>query len=385
MISDAFDSFIYLCFSNDEFTDSELVEQLQLILETNSGAVHERSNLSGMTLLHYAAIQGMSVDFCQLLIDHSPELIRTPDNNGALPFHSAFNNDKCKIDLFKFLFQQYPECIKIPDSYGCYPIHRYLLSGDDELELLQFLLQHDKGAVSIPDDEGEFPLHIAIRGACPTIDIVREVFNAYPEAVYSENKYGETPLDIALRRRDDEGDSFFDDSIFGFLESQIELANEARQITTRDGRGQLPIHRALRRSNTSLGAIKLMVNANPASLSVADNDGMIPLHIASRFGLLSKVKILIETNKASLSTCDLRGNFALHHACLWHNLDGVSFLLTQTTYGASLRNSDGKLPIEILLYKPGNVLHRDTQEFTEAVFHLLCAYPAALVELAEYL
>ena len=124
-----------------------------------------------------------------------------------------------------------------------------------------------------------------------------------------------------------------------------------------------------------------MIAANPNSINAADNHGIIPLHIASQVGKLSIVKFLIETNKESLSVSDLKGNSALHHACLQYNCGIVSFILTQTKNceGASVRNSEGKLPIEILLYD--SFWDRDSHEYIEAIYYFLCAHPYALIEL----
>ena len=45
-----------------------------------------------------------------------------------------------------------------------------------------------------------------------------------------------------------------------------------------DMNGQPPIHRAVQDLNTSVGTIKLMLEANPESAIVVDNQGSTPLH-----------------------------------------------------------------------------------------------------------
>ena len=140
-----------------------------------------------------------------------------------------------------------------------------------------------------------------------------------------------------------------------------------------------------------MGAIKLMLKANPTSILVADYEGRIPLHLASQIGDIGIVRFLVESNKASLNVCDSKGNYALHHACAGGYSGLVSYILSQSTQGASLQNINGKFPIELLVYGTGcdfhdeerDQSHRETQVYTEAVFQLFCAYPDALKELAE--
>ena len=57
--------------------------------------------------------------------------------------------------------------------------------------------------------------------------------------------------------------------------------------------GQLPIHRALRNADASVGGIKLMLTANQASIALTDNQGRTPLHVACHAGNLDAAKILI--------------------------------------------------------------------------------------------
>lgn len=396
MTSHAYNSIIHLCLNEDNDSESELIEQLRIILDTNSDAVHHRHKIGHMshdhiTLLHYAINEERSFNFCKLLIDQNSELVKTPGNNGDLPIHLACEIGN-NIELIKYLIHQYPESINISDSERFCPIHIYLLENEKpELDVLQFLLKHDRGAVSKPDRDGNLPLHLAlIRGEFGTEENVFELFNAYPEAIFIENGLGRKPLDIAQGGSPYYSECRLDYSVAEFLEFQLDLEYQARHVTTPDVNGELPIHIALQRRNAPLGTTKLMVAANPTSLSVADHYGLIPLHIESYYGNLDVVKFLVEKNRTTLVACDLIGNYPLHQACRGGNCAVISYILAQTTQGASLRNSDGKLPIEILLYEGGDLydfdsdgLRRYTHEYTEAVYHLLCAHPHAVAELAE--
>ena len=396
---DTYASVCELCKNDNRFPEHVLTEQLMLKLESNPDVLRQTED-NGKTLLHHAIDYWRSFDFCKVIISNNPDLVKIPGGEDTLlPIHAACNLGVSHTELIKFLIAQYPESVNIPDANGCYPVHSYVVSNGGRLDVLQLLLKCDEKALSTPNIYGDIPLHNAVK-KIDSVDDVKELFNAYPQALYSKDENGDTPLDIArffhenmFRRRNDSATP-------DFLQDQIDLTNQASQVITPDENGQLPIHRALQRKSAPFGTIKLMVASNPVSVSIADYEGMIPLHIASRSVDLRIVKLLVESNVASLNISDSKGNFPLHHACLGGNCDVVNFILSQSTHGVSKRNTDGKLPIELLFYEVGydyfdenddqwrrdmgrSQEYRDTQEYVEAVYHLLCLYPDGLKELAE--
>ena len=365
-----------VCRNDRQLPEKELVEQLERILETDSDVLLE-TNEFGDTMLRYAIAYKRSLNFCKLLIDHNPDLVRTTDNDGSLPIHSACLN--VHNEMIKFLIDQYPESVNITDGDSdLYPVHCYIFCDGKRLDVLQLLLKCDEEALSATVISGNLALHSAVR-KYDSVDMISAVFNAYPQALYIQNDRGHTPMDIARR-------SNMDDTILDFLDEQVELANQARQLTIPDAIGQLPIHQTLQRSNISYGTIKLMVAVNPTSINVADSEGIIPLHVASRCVDSSIVKFLVEQHNASLNISDSKGNYALHHACAGGNCDVVNFILSLSSQGVSMRNKDGKLPFELLVYEgrcdffdeERDQEYGDTQEYVEAVYHLLCLYPDAL-------
>ena len=72
-------------------------------------------------------------------------------------------------------------------------------------------------------------------------------------------------------------------------------------------------------NNASLGTIKLLMKGTPSALQVqvADNEGMIPLHIACQFGTVDIVQFLVELNDGCLDVCGAEKIVPLHmHAVL---------------------------------------------------------------------
>ena len=368
MTSDSFLSIARLCY-NENRTESELLEELKPHLAADPDVVHETDRWS-TTLLHEAA-RLRSVEFCKLIMERNPQAIRAISNVGlTLPFHySCYENN---TETAKYLFRLYPECIDVADDSGNYPIHGLLewyTKSADISELTQFLLHHDRGAVTKPNLDGCLPLHIAVyndRG----IDIVKLVFDAHPKAIFIHTEttiFGEalTPLQFARDRPLAEVVSYF--------QRQLEFLRQSEEDTIPDDNGHLTIHRGLYNKELSLGAIKLMIEANPAIINAADNMGRSPLIIALNYGSNKIVKYLIEVDADSTKKSDSRRNFLLHHACLAGNCDIVNFILEKSNHGSSVRNSEGKLPIHLLLYDAD--CNRDSIEYVSAIHSLLLAYP----------
>lgn len=85
------------------------------------------------------------------------------------------------------------------------------------------------------------------------------------------------------------------------------------------------------------------------------------------------MKYLIKANPESLTFSGSRGNCALHHACLLGKCDIINCIMETSHYGSDVRNSDDKLPIQLLMYDAE--CNRDSLEYIGAVHSLLMAYP----------
>ena len=370
MPSKAFNSIEQLFYSKD-LTEPEKVKRLKAILTANPDVINETDD-DGSTLLHQAS-QFHSIEICKLFAEGNLEATRIPDDEGNLPIHLACIGEN--LEVTKYLSTLYPEGINVPGVIGKYPIHNLFLWEDDQdvyeketfVELTAFLLEHDQGAVSSADDNGYLPLHLACE-CDTTVSIVAMIYNTYPDAIFIETPDGRNPLDLAAVNGRNEIASFF--------ESQLELIREAREETEPDFYGELPIHRALRRVDLpAVGTIKLMLAANPASVLTANSLDMLPIHAACLSGNLDIVECLEEANEGSLWLHDSRKNFPLHVACFAGKHDIINYILGKSDYQKlSEPNIDGKLPIQLLLYRAK--CERDSLGYMNAVYSLLRAYPA---------
>jgi ankyrin repeat protein len=364
-----------LCSKSETRPESERVKLLKAIILSNPTVVRER-DANGRTLLHYAALYS-SVDFIKELVesDGGRECVEKINSDGWLPFHIAciFGN----VEVAKYLILLYPESINVRDNDGYSALHLVVVSRDftkryfteeDSEELTRFLILHDQGALAMPNHFGGLPLHEACDAKHQNLSVVKLLYDANPKAMEIRNNDGDTPLDIARQGNQTE--------FAAFLQLQLELQHQARDIVQPDQNGQLPIHRVLKTPEPSLGTIKLMAADNPASLAAADIRGFIPLHIACKFGHLDIVKYLIEAKEDSLQATTVRGYPPLHLACLSGKCHVVNYILERSDHGVS-SPIHGRLPIELLLSESANC-DRSSLEYVDAVRRLLRANPEAI-------
>ena len=199
---------------------------------------------------------------------------------------------------------------------------------------------------------------------------MKVLFDAHRDGIFVQGVDGRTPADFA-RLGNQAG-------VVNFLEMQLDFRRQPQDDQEPDINGQLPIHRVLQlpSENVSLGTIKLMVEAHHASLTAADNRGCTALHLACRFGDLNIVKYLVGLSRGSptvaLDTADHDGNLPVHIACLRGKLDVVNYILEVSPHGVTVPNTEGKLPIMVLLYDADCA--RD-QNYVDTVDSLVRANP----------
>jgi ankyrin repeat protein len=117
-----------------------------------------------------------------------------------------------------------------------------------------------------------------------------------------QDKDGATPLDLSsdeARTRP-------------FIHFQLELERQAHEQRQPDDQGQLPIHRALLAGSTPVR----MAVANSEGLTITDNQGRSPVHIAIQSGPVDSALSIIKANQNTLKVSNSEGNLPLHLACL---------------------------------------------------------------------
>ena len=137
-----------------------------------------------------------------------------------------------------------------------------------------------------------------------------------------------------------------------------------------DEDGRLLLHHATCDNRASLGAIKLIVKANPTAALVRDSNELLPIHLACCLSTSDVVQYLVELDQSVLEDRDDSGNNLLHIACKMGNCGAIKYL-SQTSL-VSTENNDGLLPIHLLCARSGE---QESTEYTESIWRLLVAHP----------
>mmetsp|Transcript_3246 Transcript_3246/g.4690 ORF Transcript_3246/g.4690 Transcript_3246/m.4690 type:complete len:223 (-) Transcript_3246:111-779(-) len=197
------------------------------------------------------------------------------------------------------------------------------------------------------------------------LEVIKLLYNAYPEAIVNAEALFRLLID----------NSRFVDAVRDFINEQLRYAAQASNlqlVRTLDGNGRLPLHHALEEVAPS-GTIKLLVQADPATIQIPDSDGSLPLHIAaSKYECPDVIKYLLDLNIDILLVADNRGNTPLHCACIGGRYDVIEMLLTWYPNAAVCeRNLDGDLPIQLLL----DCDDQESADYASCIFHFLKASP----------
>jgi ankyrin repeat protein len=381
----------FLCFNKD-IDDSNAVDILGFFLERCPEAVRHADG-DGDLPIHIACGFGSKcLEYCRVLIEAYPGSERIVASGCALlPIHSACRGGT--VETAQYLLRLYPESINVanPGVGGGYPIHNVIVGLDKRTnpataaEMVQMLLDHDSN-VALQKWDGEFsPLFATFCTACryrnnasilnAALKILHLLYDAHPEVIEDDR----------ITSNIDRRDLAIPEEIQTFINAQLTYARQvrnstARQMKTRDGNGQLPLHRALQHSAT-LGSIKLLVKRNPSVILIPDNSGSLPLHVAiQHYDSTKVVDYLIGLDPETLAAVDREGNTALHLACRGAKYDTIALLLEKYNAGTvSQSNVCNKLPVHLLFESDAVANRENDTKYLESVFQLLRAYPETVM------
>lgn len=215
---------------------------------------------NGELPLHLACQADLSADVIKMLLRIYPKAAKITNSSGVLPLHYACRNQKCLLDKLDALLLAYPESINVE----CIDLQKWLRRKGSTLKravikrysvhLVKLLVKTDPKQCSHPDSDGNFPVHYScgLSGIGFSPEIVKVLADASPNCFICPNNFGKTPKCI--------------------LE---EVAND------KDEAGMLLLHRlAAFSTELSKAAVQFVVEVFPNSVTVPDNNGMLPFHHA---------------------------------------------------------------------------------------------------------
>jgi ankyrin repeat protein len=198
------------------------------------------------------------------------------------------------------------------------------------LEIINFLLRQWNDSIhKVIESNGCIPLHLACDRQAPE-DVIRHLISMWPESIH---------------------------------------------CTTKDGR--LPIHLILSKNTSQLSLVKFMVEPNPESLVVKDDNGWIAFHCAVAYGSFEVLEDCIRSWRNGCMERGRKGRIALHIVCLrQRSLPYVQCVHRQWKHAVRQRDKNGLLPIQVAC-EVGAPL--------DVIRYLIDEWPASLSEIsAEY-
>jgi ankyrin repeat protein len=332
---------------HDPLPDAEHLQEIRSRLESKRGVVHEQDEF-GTTLLHRAAnVQASSLVYCRVLIefDSTRKSLQLSNSVGELPFHSACEGQN--IETARYLLGLHPDSINVLDDDRENCLHMLCIRGfegmpEDEriIDFAKFLLERAPWLISSTTSDGDFPLHFACQKGF-SLSGIQFLYTVYPQAIYAINDDGKTPLAEAQESEKYHADMDERNAVLSFLQGQLLFLVQVGL----NWQPEPPIHRAILNQEVHQGTIKLMLSQNTQSLGHADSNGNLPIHIACAGGKCAVVEMILKMTDA----------------------------------GLSVQNSEGKIPIQLLLYDAD--CNRNSLEYMQAVHALLRGYPGAVMSL----
>ncbi len=118
----------------------------------------------------------------------------TPDENGQLPLHKAFQNNDITLGSTKLLVKGNPSAVQTLDSDGALPLHLACLH-QDCARIVEYLIDLDPTTLRTFDGKGNTALHYACCGAkYETIALLLGKYDGV--SVSKRNMNNQLPIDL---------------------------------------------------------------------------------------------------------------------------------------------------------------------------------------------
>ena len=313
---------------------------------------------SGDRTIVHNACQGGKLTLVKHLVENYPALLTMRDNEGLTPLHTAgwsnsvelvnylvhhqycavLDKDSCgrtilhnacqggKLTLVKHLVENYPALLTMRDNEGVTPLHRAGYS--DSVELVNYLIRQQHCDVLDKDSDGWTILHIACQKG--KLTLVKHLVENYPALLTMRTNDGQTPLHMA--------------GFVGSIEVIDYFASQKCSVLDTDRQGWTILHHAC--CGAKLTLVKHLVENYPALLTIRDNNGRTPLHMAGSVGSVEVVDYFA-SQKCNMLDTDSNGWTTLHNAFINENLTLVKHLVENYPALPTMRDIKGQIPLQI--------------------------------------
>ena len=361
-----YDFFLW-AFCNERSTEGILRCLLEYFPDA-AGATTSR----GMTTVHM--ILGFNKNpthgMVQLLIDASPESLRTANNDGWAPLHYLCNNqnleDSAAVDILGLLLERCPEAVRRAQTNGALPIHIAAGQGSKSFEFCRMLIEAYPGSERIETAGGQIPFYFACRSG--TLATAEYLYKLYPESInvatpdvgnpdvgggypihYAlgglnkrtnpaaaprmvqllldhdsnvalQKIHGRFPLVMAffacnkLRNNPSKFNAALK-ILYLLYDAHPEVIEDDRITSNIDRRDVLLAREVQTFINTQLTYARQARNSTARQMKTRDENGQVPLHRALRDkATLGSIKLIVKRNPSVILTPDNSGALPLHVA-----------------------------------------------------------------------
>jgi len=300
----------------------------------------ESTRNSNESALHEACYSGCTLNGLKEILALHPEAIAMKDSKGFTPLHwsiaSKRQHSKARelLDYFtrgNARFEDENDCLNKVEK------RTHTRRRDQWLERDRKLIRH---ALLQKTDMGDTALHLACKSnASP--DLLRDMLLCCPEAATIE-KGGKTMLHMIVEYVRAKETSMSTDSIRLLLEAYPEAVRIADRL------GNTPLHYACY-PTTDVEAFEILLQASFGALSITNEMKQTPLHCACISNApIPIVNALIEANPHMVMNLDHLGNSPLHLACKY-NTSAIlmSRLLIEAEEVLGVENYQGQTPLQM--------------------------------------
>jgi len=286
-------------------------EMAILLLKTHSEGAKVKDNNGRLPVLHSLIFCGSS-GFIKMLFKAYPEAVREKTNEGNLPLHVACKMHTADIDdIVQFLIEAYPEGAKVQNLAGFLPLH--FAVDRNAFNAAKWLLKVYPEASIVKNQAGYSPLILLCNDYFISkfeLEWLDLFLSANPGSMDIRDQRGDLPSDILRSAASTLDVTYQEDDLPSFTDSLRDLlrsyhSNATNQVYHTNATNQaykFLLHNAIKRG-LSKHAVKLLLQAFPASCSVRDEKGMAPLHYAcssTTSNFLDNVVLLLEFDADSL-------------------------------------------------------------------------------------
>ncbi len=226
---------------------------------------------------------------------------------GLLPLHFICSLKHPRLSNVKTILSLYPDAVKIPEETKHWlPLHfaAYNCMSDD---VIRFLIDIHRPSVYGNTRKGQLPFLLAMHNT--RSEVLDDILEGHSEALDSCDIKGNTALHYAARFCNPEG-------------AKKVIAWNSEIATMKNFNDELPVHKAfvhINRDNKQkrwrqLELLRIILDENPETVSQADKEGNLPLHLAVGYNAAFEVcEALFNVYPTAALLPDRDGHLPIHY------------------------------------------------------------------------